>query len=94
MADPVIAQKSPYSVTLDSGIYWWCQCGQSNNQPFCDGANKCTDFTPITLEISDPPTLALCGCKHSSNKLYSMLPISRSIPNPATTKRGTVPPPE
>ncbi len=70
MADPVIAQKSPYPTTLEPGAYWWCQCGRSKKQPFCDGSHKGTDFTPIKLEISEPATLALCGCKHSANKPY------------------------
>ena len=40
MADPVIAQKASYPVELAAGDYWWCACGKSKNQPFCDGAHK------------------------------------------------------
>lgn len=53
MAEPKIAQKSPYSQEVKPGKYWWCACGQSSNQPFCDGSHKGTDFTPIEIEITE-----------------------------------------
>ena len=47
MAEPVIAQKSPIPVEVEAGKdYWWCACGQSKRQPFCDGSHKGTEFTP------------------------------------------------
>ncbi|MDH3688202.1 MAG: CDGSH iron-sulfur domain-containing protein [Gammaproteobacteria bacterium] len=70
MSDPLVAQKSPYLVELSAGTYWWCQCGRSQNQPYCDGSHKDTDFTPIKIEISEQKQAALCGCKHSGNKPY------------------------
>jgi len=70
MACPVIAHKNPYPSTLEPGTNWWWQCGQPNQQPFCDGSHKVTDFTPISLELSEPATHALCGCKHSASKPY------------------------
>jgi CDGSH-type Zn-finger protein len=68
MSDATIAQKAPFSKELEAGTYWWCACGRSANQPFCDGSHKDTGFTPVKLEISEPTKVWLCGCKHSGNK--------------------------
>lgn len=65
-----IAQKSPYSLELVPGTYWWCACGRSKAQPFCDGSHKGTSFTPVKLEIAQTTQAALCGCKHSKNKPF------------------------
>jgi CDGSH-type Zn-finger protein len=40
MGKPVIAQKSPYVEEMEPGTYYWCACGKSKNQPFCDGSHK------------------------------------------------------
>ena len=41
MTEPVVAARVPAKVTLEAGKdYWWCACGQSKNQPFCDGSHK------------------------------------------------------
>ncbi len=47
MAEPVCAQKGPYALELTPGDYWWCACGQSKKQPFCDGSHKVTAFVPV-----------------------------------------------
>ncbi|WNJ18926.1 CDGSH iron-sulfur domain-containing protein [Pontibacter sp. G13] len=62
---PTIAQKQPYVMELEAGTYYWCSCGQSSKQPFCDGSHKGTSFTPIKTEIEETKKVALCGCKHS-----------------------------
>jgi CDGSH-type Zn-finger protein len=67
--DPVIAQASPYKVELEKGKkYAWCQCGLSKKQPFCDGAHKGTDFTPVVYEAKESGDHYLCGCKHTKNQ--------------------------
>ena len=67
MNQPEIAQKSPYVLELAPGTYWWCACGKSKNQPYCDGSHQGSGFTPVKLEIAQPQKVALCGCKRSKN---------------------------
>ena len=70
MPEPKIAQKSPCHLDLEAGTYWFCTCGGSKNQPFCDGAHKGTGFSPMKLEIEAKKEVWLCGCKHSKNLPY------------------------
>jgi len=66
MSDPNIAQKAPYPIDVTAGEkYFWCACGKSANQPFCDGSHKDTDFTPLPYTAERDRTLFFCGCKHS-----------------------------
>ena len=65
MAEPVIAQTAPYGVELEPGDYWWCACGRSGNQPFCDGSHKGTDLSPVKFSIDERKKVWLCGCKHT-----------------------------
>lgn len=67
MPDPVIASRVPSVVDLDPGTYYWCTCGRSSNQPFCDGSHRGTEFTPHVLELSEKKKVALCNCKHTGN---------------------------
>ena len=64
---PEIPQKSPYVLEMQPGKYWWCACGKSQKQPFCDGSHKGSDFKPVQLEITETSRVAWCGCKHSAN---------------------------
>lgn len=69
MADtPNIAQKAPYPVEVEAGkSYFWCSCGQSANQPFCDGSHKGSNFTPMKYTAEQSKRVFLCGCKHTAN---------------------------
>ena len=67
MSDPHIPQKSPYAVDVEAGkSYWWCACGQSKTQPFCDGSHKGGDFSPVEYKADKSGTAYFCGCKHSA----------------------------
>ncbi|MGC8763705.1 MAG: CDGSH iron-sulfur domain-containing protein [Acidobacteriota bacterium] len=70
MADPEIAKKGPYIQETPPGEYWWCSCGRSKQQPFCDGAHKGTDFKPIRVTVEAQERLFWCGCKHSAKKPF------------------------
>lgn len=70
MAEPVIAQKSPYALELEPGTYWWCACGESRNQPFCDGSHKGSEFSPLELVLTEKTKVWLCGCKRSGKRPY------------------------
>ncbi len=48
---PTIAAKNPAVLTLEPGEYYWCACGNSKNQPFCDGSHKGTEFIPSAFKI-------------------------------------------
>jgi CDGSH-type Zn-finger protein len=70
MPDPTIAQKAPYVLATKPGTYWWCACGQSKGQPFCDGSHKGTAFSPLKVEVAAEGKVAWCGCKHSQNGAF------------------------
>ncbi len=65
---PVVAQKGSYKVEVEAGkAYWWCACGKSAKQPFCDGTHKGSSFAPMKFEPTESGIVSFCGCKHSSN---------------------------
>lgn len=71
MAEPTVSQKSPYQIKLKAGKYFWCACGESKAQPFCDGSHKVKgEFRPVAFELPEEKTFWLCACKKTSNKPY------------------------
>ena len=64
MSSPTIAQKAPYAVDVQAGRkYFWCACGRSASQPFCDGSHTGTGLTPVKYDAEASKTLYFCGCK-------------------------------
>lgn len=69
MTDPVVVSKTPYSTEVEAGkSYFWCACGRSKNQPFCDGSHKGTGLAPVKYTAEKSRTVFFCGCKHSAKK--------------------------
>jgi CDGSH iron-sulfur domain-containing protein 3 len=67
MTEAKIAGNKPAVLNLEPGDYWYCTCGQSINQPFCNGAHKGTDFTPMKFTVEASKKVALCQCKQTGN---------------------------
>ena len=65
MAKPEIPMKKPIVLELESGTYWWCTCGRSKKQPFCDGSHQGTEFTPMQWEVKEKKKYAVCACKYT-----------------------------
>ncbi len=71
MAEPISAQKAPYGVAVEAGReYWWCACGRSKSQPFCDGSHKGTGLSPQQYKAEKSQEVWFCGCKRTGGKPF------------------------
>ena len=70
MEKPGIYAKRSEVMTLEPGTYYWCSCGKSTKQPFCNGAHKGSSFSPVQFEIEEEKQVALCLCKHTKKAPY------------------------
>src|SRR6201996_8919399 len=68
MSTPVVARPKPCLVNVKAGrTYFWCACGRSKKQPFCDGSHAGTQFAPLQFKATQDDELLFCGCKHTRN---------------------------
>ncbi|MDH5324897.1 MAG: CDGSH iron-sulfur domain-containing protein [Gammaproteobacteria bacterium] len=71
MSEPLSPQNGPYAVDVEEGkTYYWCSCGRSKNQPFCDGSHKETGFEPTAFTAEKSDTVYLCGCKKTGKQPF------------------------
>lgn len=67
MSGPLIARTTPYAVEVKAGkSYWWCSCGRSKSQPFCDGSHAGSALLPVEYRAAQDGTVYFCGCKHNA----------------------------
>ena len=65
---PKIAGTAPLPVDLVAGeTYAWCSCGESQKQPFCDGAHRGSEFKPVIFKAEETKTKYMCTCKQTAN---------------------------
>lgn len=70
MEKPIVFDNKPISKNVKPGQYFWCACGKSANQPYCDGSHKGSGISPLKVDISEEKSVYWCACKHSSNKPF------------------------
>ena len=69
--EPIVAQPGPYQVELEEGkAYFYCRCGRSKKQPFCDGAHQGTGIDPLRFVAESSGTFNLCGCKDTDDEPF------------------------
>lgn len=97
MTTPVVARPKPCLVTLKGGrTYFWCSCGRSAKQPFCDGSHKGTTFEPLKFVAAADEEVLLCGCKHTSTApfcdgAHTNLPDGSPLDDPASPANQAIP---
>ena len=68
-AMPEVGGRRPLTVDVEAGkSYWWCACGRSKTQPYCDGSHKPTSFRPMEFKADKNETVWFCACKRSGTK--------------------------
>jgi mannose-6-phosphate isomerase-like protein (cupin superfamily)/CDGSH-type Zn-finger protein len=97
MTAPIVAQPKPYLVTLEGGrTYFWCACGRSAQQPFCDGSHRGTGIMPRKVVAARTEEVLLCGCKHTDgapfcNGAHTNLPGGSPLDDPHSPANRSIP---
>jgi len=97
MDSPVVARPKPCLVNVKAGkTYFWCSCGRSSKQPFCDGSHKGSDFSPMKFTATQDDELLFCGCKHTRNGpfcdgAHTNLPGGSPLDDPLSPENRDIP---
>jgi len=70
MDKPKVADTKPEVLELAPGRYFYCTCGESAKQPFCDGSHAGTGFTPLEFTVEACSRAAYCACKRSREEPF------------------------
>ena len=73
---PVIAQRTPCIIEVGPGTVYWCQCGRSKTQPFCDGSHTETGFSPMKIHFEEKKRVTFCGVSRRKS-LLSVMGLTR-----------------
>ena len=66
-----VAGNEPIAVEVEAGKnYFWCACGLSKKQPFCDGSHKATDLKPVKWTAEKDGRKFFCTCKQTNNQPF------------------------
>jgi CDGSH iron-sulfur domain-containing protein 3 len=66
---PEIGGTKPIRTNVEAGkSYWWCACGKSKKQPFCDGSHKGSEFSPLEYKADTSGEVSFCTCKRTGNR--------------------------
>jgi len=63
---PIVCDRKPLALEVEAGMYAWCACGRSGQQPFCDGSHQGTGLQPVKFQVTEKKTVWWCQCKHTA----------------------------
>ena len=64
---PIVCDTKPMGLEVEAGMHFWCSCGRSSSQPYCDGSHKGTGLQPVRFEVKEKTMVWWCQCKHTGN---------------------------